>query len=56
MRSPMPSGPSSSSVGNGPRPTRVVYALMTPMIRVTCFAGTPEPPQMPDGRLLELVT
>ena len=36
--------------------TRLVYALMTPMIRVTHRLGTPLPPQMPDGRLLLLVT
>src|SRR2546429_7490258 len=56
MVSPMPVGPSSSSVGNGPRPTREVYALMTPIERVRCLAGTPEPLQMPATELLELVT
>ena len=54
--SPMPLGPSSSSVGNGPRPTRVVYALMTPMMRVRFRAGTPEPDQTPAVELFELVT
>src|SRR5947207_12664642 len=56
MRSPSPSGPSLSSVGNGPRPTRDEYALTTPRIRPSCRAGTPEPLQMPAGELLELVT
>src|SRR5438128_1907575 len=56
IRSPMPSGPSSNSVGNGPRPTRVEYALTTPTTRDNFRAGTPDPDQMPDGRLCELVT
>src|SRR5207248_8275077 len=54
--SPTPSGPSLSSVGNGPRPTRVEYAFSTPMIRVRCRAGTPLPLQTPVVELFELVT
>src|SRR5436853_4567724 len=54
--SPMPLGPSFSSVGKGPRPTRVEYALTTPTTRSRFRAGTPEPLQMPAGELLELVT
>src|SRR5207237_2408410 len=53
MRSPTAS---FSSVGNGPRPTRVVYALITPTTRSSRRAGTPEPLQTPAGELLELVT
>src|SRR5262245_28217615 len=56
IRSPSPCGPSSSSVGNGPRPTRVVYAFTTPTILVRYLAGTPDPDQTPAGRLDELVT
>ena len=48
-RRPVPSG-------NGPRPTRVVYALMTPMMRDRLRAGTPLPLQMPVVELFELVT
>ena len=53
MRSPMPSGPSSSSVGNGPRPTRDVYALTMPITLSSFRAGTPVPLQMPAGELFE---
>src|SRR5262245_5365456 len=46
----------SNSVGKGPPPTRVEYALTTPMIRPICRAGTPEPLEMPTPELLLLVT
>jgi len=49
------SGPSFSSGRERPLP-RAWYTPHTPMMRLTNFAGTPVPPQMPDGRLLELVT
>ena len=38
---------SRSSVGNGPEPTRVVYALRMPMILVSRFGGMPAPVQAP---------
>ena len=47
---------SSSSVGNGPPPTRVVYALMIPSQRSMCRVGTPEPAAIPAALLFELVT
>ena len=43
-------------MGNGPLPTRVVYALMTPMTRFRYRDDTPDPLQMPAGELFELVT
>ena len=46
----------SCSVGNGPPPTRVVYALTTPIQRSMCRVGTPEPAAIPAALLLELVT
>lgn len=36
---------SSSSVGNGPEPTRVVYAFRMPIILVSRVGGMPEPVQ-----------
>src|SRR3954463_8890858 len=56
MGPPIPPGPPATPGGNGPRPTRVVYAFTTPTMRVRCRAGTPDPDQTPDGRLCELVT
>ena len=53
MRSPMPS---VSSVGKGPRPTLVAYALTTPTTRSRLRAGTPEPLATPADELFELVT
>src|SRR4051812_40320800 len=38
---------SSSSVGNGPDPTRVVYALTTPTTAEMRIGGMPEPVQAP---------
>src|SRR5215204_3621636 len=38
---------SKSSVGIGPSPTRVVYALVTPTTYSRCRAGTPEPTTAP---------
>src|SRR6201995_3343842 len=52
-RSPMSS---SSSVGNGPSPTRVVYPFaiaITPLIRV---GGMPDPVQAPPAVAFEEVT
>ena len=46
----------SCSVGNGPPPTRVVYALTTPIQRSMCRVGTPEPAAIPAALLFELVT
>src|SRR5580704_15866561 len=53
IRSPMAL---SCSVGNGPPPTRVVYALTIPIERSTCRAGTPEPAAIPAALEFELVT
>ena len=55
LRSRSPSA-SNSSVGNGPSPTRVVYALTTAMTRSTRFGATPLPVQAPPEVALELVT
>ena len=38
---------SSSSVGNGPSPTRVVYALTIPITWSSRIGGMPEPVQAP---------
>src|SRR2546425_3641650 len=38
---------SNSSVGNGPEPTRVVYALITPITWEMRVGGIPEPTQAP---------
>ena len=53
MRSPVSL---SCSVGNGPPPTRVVYALTIPIQRSMCRVGTPEPAGMPAALEFELVT
>src|SRR5689334_16084103 len=47
---------SNSSVGNGPAPTRVVYALITPMTWLIRVGGTPEPTHAPPAVGFELVT
>jgi hypothetical protein len=46
VRSFSPSS-SSSSVGKGPEPTRVVYALTIPITRPICVGPIPEPVQAP---------
>ena len=46
VRSFSPSS-SNSSVGNGPEPTRVVYALTIPMTRPICVGPIPEPVHAP---------
>ena len=46
----------SCSVGNGPPPTRVLYAFTTPMTRLMYRPGTPEPFETPTPELLLLVT
>ena len=38
---------SSSSVGKGPLPTRVQYALLTPITSRICWGATPSPVQTP---------
>ena len=38
---------SNSSVGNGPDPTRVVYALTMPTMRSSRFGPTPAPVDAP---------
>src|SRR6185295_7781279 len=48
------SGP--NSVGNGPSPTRVVYAFTTPITRSIAVGGTPEPVQAPPEVALDEVT
>ena len=47
---------SNSSVGNGPAPTRVVYALTTAMMRSIRFGPMPEPVTAPPEVALEEVT
>ena len=47
---------SSSSVGNGPEPTRVVYALTMPMTAVIRVGPMPEPAQAPPAVGVEDVT
>ena len=54
-RSRSPSS-SSSSVGNGPSPTRVVYALAMPTVRSMRVGPTPAPMQAPAAIGLEEVT
>src|SRR5262245_37553499 len=54
-RSRFPISP-NSSVGNGPSPTRVAYALATPTTRPIAFGGTPRPVQMPPTDALDDVT
>src|SRR4029077_13304506 len=47
---------SSSSVGSGPAPTRVVYALATPSTPSIALGGTPRPVQTPPMLALDEVT
>src|SRR5436190_15787423 len=47
---------SASSVGNGPLPTRVVYALEMPITRLTSFGETPAPFGTPPDPVLDDVT
>src|SRR5699024_12439977 len=47
---------SSSSVGNGPAPTRVVYALTIPITRSMRVGPTPVPVHAPPAVGFELVT
>ena len=47
---------SKSSVGNGPSPTRVVYALATPMTWSMRVGPTPAPVQAAPAIVLLLVT
>ena len=53
MRSPISS---CSSLGNGPAPTRVVYALDTPQISSMLRGPTPAPTQAAPATGLEEVT
>lgn len=54
-RSRSPSA-SNSSVGNGPSPTRVAYALTMPITRVMRVGGMPDPVHAPPEVADELVT
>ena len=47
---------SKSSVGNGPEPTRVVYALTMPMTRSMRFGAMPEPVTAPPDVAFDEVT
>src|SRR6188474_98923 len=47
---------SLSSVGNGPSPTRVQYALATPRILPIFLGGTPVPAEMPQASEFDDVT
>src|SRR5262245_11078615 len=47
---------SNSSVGNGPEPTRVVYAFVTPMTREIAVGGMPVPTHAPPAVGLDDVT
>src|SRR5579871_2691292 len=47
---------SSSSVGNGPLPTRVQYALLTPITSLICCGATPKPLQTPADIVFDEVT
>ncbi len=47
---------SNSSVGNGPEPTRVVYAFDTPITWVTAVGGMPAPTHAPPAVGLDDVT
>src|SRR5947208_58355 len=47
---------SNSSVGNGPAPTRVVYALMTPITWEIRVGGMPDPTHAPPAVGLDEVT
>src|SRR5262245_12034627 len=44
---------SRASVGNGPPPTRVVYAFETPMIACTYFGEMPSPVATPPAAALD---
>src|SRR5690349_4618320 len=44
------------SVGNGPAPTRVVYALVTPITLLIYRGGIPSPAEAADGIVVEPVT
>ena len=46
----------SCSVGNGPPPTRVVYALTTPITFPIIFGGMPRPVHTPPMVVEEEVT
>ena len=54
-RSASPSA-SKSSVGNGPEPTRVVYAFKIPMERVIFVGPIPEPVDAPPAVGFDEVT
>src|SRR3712207_7176839 len=47
---------SKSSVGKGPSPTRVVYALVTPTISPSIVGGSPAPTHAPPADGFEEVT
>ena len=47
---------SKSSVGNGPEPTLVVYALNIPLIFFILFGATPRPEHAPAEVVFEEVT
>ena len=47
---------SNSSVGNGPEPTRVEYAFMTPMTSSTWSGPMPPPVHAPPATGLDEVT
>jgi len=47
---------SCSSVGNGPEPTRVVYALRMPITRSNRVGPMPDPTAAPPAVGFELVT
>src|SRR5262249_29071143 len=47
---------SRHSVGNGPLPTRVVYAFETPITLWTCFGEIPRPMATPPAAALDEVT
>src|SRR5512134_405185 len=44
---------SNSSVGNGPPPTRVAYALETPVTALILVGATPEPVHSPPAVVFE---
>src|SRR5262249_42933799 len=54
-RSRSPISP-DNSVGSGPSPTRVVYALTTPSTRPIAFGGKPSPVQTPPADAFDDVT
>src|SRR3712207_5016447 len=47
---------SNNSVGKGPLPTRVLYALKIPYTSPMCLGAIPRPVQAPAVTVLELVT